>query len=72
MHGVKEIKYEILSCGGWYHEVFRQELTSKDPAPLKIKKMPHNEKNCIDCIYTRQERKDSVSRQSIIASLKEK
>ena len=71
MRRVKEIKYEVLSRGGRYSEVYRQGLTSKDPAPLKVKEVLHSEKRYIVCLNTRQARKDAADRDAIIASLKE-
>jgi transposase len=71
MRRVKEIKFDVLSRGGRYSEVYPEGVTSKDPAPLKVKEVLHNEKRYIVCINTRQSRKDAADRQTIIASLKE-
>jgi transposase len=71
MRRVKEIKSDVLSCGGRYSEVYPEGLTSKDPSPLKVKEVVHNEKRYIVCMNTRQARKDAADRQAIIASLKE-
>jgi len=71
MRRVNEIKFEVLSRSGRYSEVYPEGLTSKDPAPLKIKEVLHNEKRYIVCLNTRQARKDAADREAIIASLKE-
>jgi len=71
MRRVKEIKLAVLSRGGRYREVYPEGVTSKDPAPLKVKEVSHNEKRYIVCMNTRQARKDAADRQAIIASLKE-
>ena len=71
MRRVNAIKYDVLSCGGRYKEVYPEGLTSKDPAPLKVKEVLHNEKRYIVCMNTRQARKDAADRQAIIASLEE-
>jgi transposase len=71
MRRVKQIKLEVLSRGGRYREVYPEGVTSKDPAPLKVKEILHNEKRYIVCMNTRQARKDAADRQAIIASLKE-
>ena len=71
MRRVNEIKFDVLSCGGRYSEVYPQGLTSKDPSPLKVKEILHNDKRYIVCMNTRQARKDAADRQAIIASLKE-
>ena len=71
MRRVKEIKIDVLSRGGRYREVYPEGVTSKDPSPLKVKEVFHNEKRYIVCMNTRQARKDAADRQAIIASLKE-
>lgn len=71
MRRVNEIKFDVLSRGGRYREVYPEGLTSKDPAPLKVKEVVHNGKRYIVCINTRQARKDAADREAIIASLKE-
>ena len=71
MRLVKEIKLDVLSRGGIYSEVYPEGVTSKDPSPLKVKQVLHNEKRYIVCLNTRQARKDARDREAIIASLKE-
>jgi transposase len=71
MRRIKEIKSDVLSRGGRYSEVYPEGLTSKDPSPLKVKEVLHNEKRYIVCMNTRQARKDAADREAIIASLKE-
>ena len=71
MRRVNEIKFDVLSRGGRYGEVYPEGLTSKDPAPLKVKEVVHNAKRYIVCMNTRQARKDAADREAIIASLKE-
>jgi transposase len=71
MRKVKEIKLEILSCGGRYSEVYPQGKTSKDPAPLKVKQVLQNDKRYIVCVNPRQARKDAADREALVASLKE-
>ena len=71
MRRVNEIKFDVLSRGGRYSEVYPEGLTSKDPSPLKVKEIVHNDKRYIVCMNTRQARKDAADREAIIASLKE-
>jgi len=71
MRRVNEIKFDVLSRGGRYSEVYPEGLTSKDPAPLKVKEVVHNGRRYIVCMNTRQARKDAADREAIIASLKE-
>lgn len=71
MRRVKKIKSDVLSRGGRYREVYPEGLTSKDPSPLQVKEVVHNEKRYIVCMNTRQARKDAADREAIIASLKE-
>jgi transposase len=70
MRKVKEIKLEVLSRGGRYSEVHPEGKTSKDPTPLKVKQVLHNDKRYIVCLNPRQARKDAADREAIIASLK--
>jgi len=71
MRRVKEIKFDVLSHGGRFREVYPEGVSSKDPAPLKVKEVVHNGKRYIVCMNTRQARKDAADREAIIASLKE-
>jgi len=71
MRLVKEIKLDVLSRGGRYKKVYPEGVTSKDPAPLKVKQVLHNNKRYIVCLNSRQARKDARDREAIIASLKE-
>jgi transposase len=71
MRRVNEIKFDVLSRGGRYSEVYPEGLTSKDPSPLKVKEILHHDKRYIVCMNTRQVRKDAADREAIIASLKE-
>ena len=66
MRRVNAIKYDVLSRGGRYREVYPEGLTSKDPAPLKVKEVLHNEKRYIVCMNTRQARKDAAARQAFV------
>jgi transposase len=72
MRRVNAIKYDVLSRGGRYKEVYPEGLTSKEPSPLKVKEVLHKEKRYIVCINTRQARKDAADRKAIIASLEER
>jgi hypothetical protein len=44
MRRVNEIKFDVLSRSGRYSEVYPEGLTSKDPAPLRVKQVIHNYK----------------------------
>lgn len=71
MRRVNEIKFDVLSRGGRYREVYPEGLTSKGPASLKVKEVIHNDKRYVVCLNARQARKDAADREAIIASLKE-
>ena len=71
MRRVNETKFDVLSRSGRYSEVYPEGLTSKDPAPLRVKQVIHNDKRYIVCMDIRQARKDAADRETIIASLKE-
>ncbi|MCP3953378.1 MAG: transposase [Desulfobacterales bacterium] len=70
MRRVKEIKTEVLSRGGRYTEVYPEGVTSKDPSPLRVKQVVHNDRRYIVCLNTRQARKEAADRQAIIKALK--
>ena len=71
MRRVNDIKLDVLSRGGRYSEVYAEGVTSKDPSPLKVKEVVHNDTRYIVCVNSRQARKDAADRDAIIASLKE-
>jgi len=69
---VREIKFDVLSRGGRYREVYPEGQSSKDPAPLKVKEVRIEDRRYIICLNTRQARKDANDRQAILESLNEK
>ena len=69
MRRVKAIKAEVLARGGRYHEVYPEGVTSKDPSPLKVKQVVHNDQRYIVCLNSRQARKDAADREAIIEAL---
>lgn len=71
MRWVKEIKRDVLSRGGRFSEVYPEGVTSKDPAPLKVKQVLENDKRYIVCLNPRQARKDARDRETIITALKQ-
>ena len=71
MRLVTKVKTEVLSRGGRYTEVYPEGVTSKDPSPLKVKQVVHNDRRYIVCLNPRQARKDAADREAIIAALKE-
>lgn len=71
MRRVNEIKAEVLSRGGRYTEVYPEGTTSKDPSPLKVKQVIHNDHRYIVCLNGRQARKDAADREAITEALRE-
>jgi len=71
MRRVKAIKTEVLSRGGRYREVYPEGIKSKDPSPLKVKEVLHNDRRYIVCLNSRQARKDAVDRKAIIGALED-
>ena len=71
MRRVNEIKADVLSRGGRYTEVYPEGTTSKDPSPLKVKQVVHNDHRYIVCLNARQARKDAADREAIIEALQE-
>jgi len=70
MRLVKKVKTEVLSRGGRYTEVYPEGVTSKDPSPLKVKQVIHDDTRYIVCVHSRQARKDAADRDAIIEALK--
>ena len=72
MRKVKEIKEDVLSRAGRYHEVYPEGVSSKDPSPLKVKEVFVEGRRYLVCLNERQARKDAADREAILASLREK
>lgn len=72
MRRVNEIKLEVLSRPGRFAEVYPEGTHTKDPAPLKVKDVRHNDSRYIICVNTRQARKEAHDRQAIVAALKKR
>ena len=71
MRRVKEIREEVLSRAGRYTEVHPERLSSKDPAPLKVKEVWVDEHRYIVCLNVKQARKEALDRQVIVEALQE-
>jgi transposase len=71
MRLINEIKFDVLSRGGNYSEVYPESKISKDPSPLKVKEVKVGGKRYIVCVNTKQARKDEADRKNIIESLHE-
>ena len=72
MRKMKEVKEDVLSRAGRYHEVHPEGRSSKDPSPLKVKEVLVEGRRYLVCFNERQARKDASDREAILASLREK
>jgi transposase len=72
MRRVKVIKEEVLSRAGRFQEVVPEGVSSKDPAPLKVKEVLVEGQRYIVCLNTKQARKEAWDRQAVLQDLKEK
>jgi transposase len=72
MRKAKEVREEVLSRAGRYREVYPEGLSSKDPAPLKVKEVIVDNRRYVVCLNERQARKEAADRQAIIDALEEK
>jgi len=72
MRKVREIKEDVLSRAGRYHEVYPEGVSSKDPSPLKVKEVLVEGRRYLVCLNERQARKDAADRHVILAALREK
>jgi transposase len=68
----KEVREQVLTCGGRYQEVQPLGSKTKDPSPLKVKEVRHMGRRYIVCLNERQATKDRLTREAIIQALKEK
>jgi hypothetical protein len=68
----KEVQQQVLTCGGRYREIHPIGSKAKDPSPLKVKEVRHMGRRYIVCLNQRQANKDKLTREAIIAALKEK
>lgn len=71
MRKVKEIRNAVLSHPGRYKEVRPESCDGKDPEPLKVKQVEHNDHRYIVCYNPRQARKEARDRDVILTALKE-
>ena len=71
MRKVKEIRNWVLSHPGRYKEVRPESGDGKDPEPLKVKQIEHNDHRYIVCYNPRQARKEARDRDVILTALKE-
>ena len=55
-----------------YEEVYPESEKSKAPAPLKVKEVTIDDRRYILCYNSRQARKDSADRESVLESLRKK
>lgn len=69
---VKEIREQVLSRGGRYHEVLGPERQGKDPAPLKVKEVWVEDRRYVICHNEDQARKDKADREAIVEALSDK
>jgi transposase len=68
----KEVREQVLTCGGRYQEVHPLGSKTKDPSPLKVKEVRHMGRRYIVCLNERQATKDKLTREAIIKALEEK
>jgi len=68
----KQVREQVLTCGGRYHEVHPRGSAAKDPSPLKVKEVRHMGHRYIVCLNERQATKDRLTREAIIKALEEK
>lgn len=72
MRKEKEVREEILTCGGRYRIVRLSGTKAKDPHMLKVKEVRHMDRRYIVCHNVRQANKEMMDREAIIAGLEEK
>jgi len=71
LRAVKEIREQVLTDPGAYHQVHGPKICSKDPSPLKVKEVQVNGRRYIVCHNEDQAKKDRADRQAIVESLRD-
>jgi len=71
MRSQKEVRQEVLSRGGRFHEVHPARMKRKDPSPLKVKEVLVEGRRYVVCLNEEEARKDAHDRETIVASLRE-
>jgi hypothetical protein len=72
MRSFKEVRDEVLSRPGRYHEVTPPREKSTDPSPLSVKEVWVEKRRYLVCFNEEQARKDAADREAILAGLEEK
>jgi hypothetical protein len=70
LRNVAEVRDEVLSRAGRYHEVQGPRQTKKDPAPLRVKEVRVEDRRYVVCHNEEQARKDRADREAIVAKLR--
>ena len=71
MRKLKEIREEVMLRAGRYREVYPEGKSSKDPAPLKVKKVWVDKHRYILCLNVKQARKGALDGQVMVDVLKQ-
>jgi len=70
MRKQKEVKAEVLSRAGRYHEVYPKSDDPKAPSPLKVKEVFVEDRRYIVCHNEDRAQKDAADREAIVAHLR--
>ena len=71
MRSQKEVRTEVLSRGGRYHQVYPKRVRSKDPSPLQVKEVVVEDRRYVVCHNEDQAKKDAADREAIVAALRD-
>ena len=69
MRSSNELKQEVLSRGGRYHEVYAKNKDPKTPSRLKVKEVWVGEHRYVVCLNEDQATKDRHDREAIVGAL---
>jgi hypothetical protein len=70
MRRSKEVRDEVLSRAGRYHEVFPKSPIKKDPSPLQVKEVKVEGQRYVVCLNVDEAEKDRHDREAILESLR--
>lgn len=71
MRRQKEVSEDVLKSQGSWREIHPERITSKDPAPLKIREVLVQGRRYVVCMNEEERRKDAHDREAIVAHLRE-
>lgn len=71
MRRQKEVSEEVLKSRGAWQEIHPERISSRDPAPLRVREVLVKDRRYVMCLNEEERRKDVHDREAIVAHLRE-